>query len=483
MPDLDYLTHSHFYIVSKVTGATLGVDGFASEDGGMTGHTTINQYVKFGDEDQYNEAFKFSFRDMLDGTHEITSKRTGMSIGACGDFEARMGRFVEGSQIVQCPSEGSTNLVAQRLGFSRDDVWRALPARITGATAWVIEEQSDGVFSLRNSVTKAYLSVPDKRRRDDQPVVQHTELSDLGHWEFRQAGMAQFNMRSDISDLELQSDMRDNAYFKLAVPQPGDIPMVGNTAAAKIDAFGKLIHIFPDQNATEELYKALVKAIEQIVDVALLKNRIINIKGELNEVRLDLQEAHDHMTPKHLYDWMQRAVDLYNGPIGDLRTDENRKAGLPFYIQAATEQLTILRAMAMIDCEENNAQETWLNLCQKHHDHVNQTYQDMLSDRLSEKILTKEGGPTHGFLGMDATTLVHSRSHDLYQPAYVGDDKSINGKLMAVWPPSTKYFDMMYRWRQQQMSHEFNIEYGDVAWLLWLWREGIKSLRADSATQ
>ena len=77
---------------------------------------------------------------------------------------------------------------------------------------------------------------------------------------------------ADVPGFSLKKDLRQNKWFKLFVANPEDIPGVGKTAAGKIDSIGKLIGLFPDQNETEELYKALTKATQQIVNQAFLQD-------------------------------------------------------------------------------------------------------------------------------------------------------------------------------------------------------------------
>ena len=124
MSNLEYLCHSHFYIISKVTGAALAVDRYGSEDGGMKPNITINQYNAFDGEKQYNEAFKFSFQALGAMVFEITSKRTGLSIAVKGDKVDH-----DKQPIVQTQSPQSISTVAQKSGisFAAAESWLTKP--------------------------------------------------------------------------------------------------------------------------------------------------------------------------------------------------------------------------------------------------------------------------------------------------------------------------------------------------------------------
>ncbi len=436
-------THAHYYLVNAVTGTALATNSYASESGGMSPGTTINGYTRFGKPGDYNEAFKFSVQ-WLGGHVELSSKRTGLSICVSHD------KTTDKREICQTYSPHSIATIAYDRNMKVGEVEDSLPGPRMASSLWEMEEVDHGTFTFRNAKTQGYLAVRDGTPRNDSATQQHLEASQLCHWKLIRAGVQELSS-TPTPGFSLAEDIRDNNYFKLAVPRSEDIPMAGATATAKIDALGKMIGIFPDQNATEELYKALVKAMKQIVREELVADNITDAMGVLNSARLATRVDEASLSDDELKTLLLAAISKYDDCIGALTTSANARPGLPVFNQAATEQLTLFRAIGMIEGEAAYSRNTWAERAAIYRKHLAQTYEEMLKDRLA--LITKEG-----------LMEMHFTSHDTYQPSVN------NAKRIKVDPD---HFDTMYAWRVQQMSHHLNLECGDVARTLSLWDEGL----------
>ncbi len=356
------LPDGHYYLVNVATKEALGVDRFLSSDEGMYAGTAINQYVHKGY--PYKESFKFRpLPADSDAGIRFNSKRTGMCIGVKGNSTTDRAQLVQGF-------EG--NDIA---GTSLD--WQLNQRELEGKPC----------YEIVNLGTGGSMAVPASNEADDSWTLQSfAEFGPLSAWHVIEAKTFEyFDANPYAPGFQLQKDIRDNNWFKLVVPNPSDIPYVGATASDKIDAIGKLLGIFPDQNAFEELYKSLVKAMQQIIGQGFIKDNIDDALGQLNAARASLDTVKQEKNEDMVWQAMNRAKLKYDEVIGPLMVSVNASAGLYPFMQAASEQLAILHSMAGL---RTKGDEVVKEKAKQYADHLEATYRKMSDDRMG-LILTK----------------------------------------------------------------------------------------------
>jgi hypothetical protein len=460
------LSNAHYYIINSVTNTALAVNTYLSADegGGMTSGTRINQYTTFGKKDKYNESFKFSFTPLGGTKYEITSKRTGMSMCVYKDSKH------EGALIVQSFGRHDLDRLGHSYGWSHNTLSKSLPGNLFGSTNWHITEE-DGEYMLYNHVTGGYLAVTSDAPHDDHYTVQYdlqpnehnTPRGKRAKWHLVPASIYEQSQNNTTAAYAPEKDLRDNDWFIMLVPQPSDAPYGGATLAARLGVIGKMTGLFPDQDKMQVLFKALVKAMKQIVTQGFIIDNINDAQGIINAARNGLLEDLDSLDDKTAYDILHEIKVKYDDAIGQLMVGANAKGGLCVFMQAASEQLGIIRSMGMFGDKHEFAKNTWAATATLYHKHLDVTYKAMLGDRL--KLIHDVDLTFVNMMGGQH----HVHSIDTYQPS------RHNEKSMYV--NGASHGRVLQAWRKQQMTTQLNIELGDVDAQLAFWKESIAHIK------
>jgi hypothetical protein len=355
----------HYYIVNRANGHFLAPCILENKNVGWYGMAAgidIYQYDQSGSEYQtedYRQSFKWMI-EFVDGNKDLVrfnNKWTGQYLGVTDDSKE------SGARLTQMKA-GSIDWLLKEVEFEGTQAASyQIVNRMTGGSM-AVQSAQDGNATFTVQIKSNVFYTPENA------------------WALIEAN--QFENGSGASGtptFKLQEDIRDNNWFKLAIPQPADIPYAGATATAKIDAIGKMIGIFPDQNELEELYNTLVEAMKQIIEQALMKNELNNVMGDWNTVHINLNAYKGTKNPQKLLEALEDAGKMYAEITGRLMVEDVKEEGLVLFMQAASEHLASIWSIEILS--PGMTGQGYMATAQTYATHLRNTFEEMKEKRLA----------------------------------------------------------------------------------------------------